>query len=90
MQPYVYGPKFMWKLDYSVGKDGANSNRGDVSFIQWYYKHAATFTLTEIANKEIYRKVRLPETRNGTDNDPLVAAILTQQRSMNHPNVDGR
>ena len=90
MHPYVYGPKFMWNLDCSVGKGGANSIASDVSFIQWYYTHAAGFHLTEPGNKEIYRKVKITGTCNGTDNDPLVAAIFAQQRSMNHPFVDGK
>ena len=90
MQPYVYGPKFMWNLTASVGKGGANTNGADVSFIQWYYTHAAHFHLTDPANKEVYRKVRITGVCNGTDSDPLVQAILTQQRSMNHSSIDGR
>jgi len=90
MKPYIYGPKFMWNLDCSVGKGGANSIASDVSFIQWYYTIAANFHLTEPANKEIYRRVQITGTCSGTDSDPLVAAIIAQQRSMNHPQVDGR
>ncbi len=90
MQPYVYGPKFMWNLDCSVGKGGANSITSDVSFIQWYYTLAATFHLTDPGNKEVYRKVKITGLCNGTDNDPLVAAIIVQQRSMSHPNIDGK
>jgi hypothetical protein len=90
MKPYVYGPKFMWNLDCSVGKGGQNSVAADVSFIQWYYTLAANFQLTEPANKEIYRKVKITGTCNGTDNDPLVAAIIAQQRAMRHPQADGR
>jgi hypothetical protein len=90
MHPYVYGPKFMWNLDCSVGKGGSNSIAADVSFIQWYYTLSAGFHLTEPANKEIYRQVRITGTCNGTDSDPLVAAIIAQQRSMRHPIVDGK
>jgi hypothetical protein len=90
MQPYVYGPKFMWNLDCSVGKGGSNSVGSDVSFIQWYYTLAAGFQLTTPQNKEIYRKVNITGTCNGTDRDPLVAAIFAQQRSMNHPQIDGK
>ena len=90
MQPYVYGPKFMWNLDCSVGKGGANSNRSDVSFIQWYYTLAANFHLTAPESKEVYRNVQITGSCNGTDRDPLVAAILIQQRSMNHPIIDGK
>ena len=90
MQPYVYGPKFMWNLDCSVGKGGSNTIATDVSFIQWYYTHAAGFHLTDPANKEIYRKVKITGACTGTDSDPLVAAIMAQQRSMNHPYADGK
>jgi hypothetical protein len=90
MQPYVYGPKFMWTIDCSVGKGGQNSIPSDVSFIQWYYTLAATFHLTEQANKDIYKNVRITGACNGTSNDPLVAAIMAQQRSMNHPTIDGK
>lgn len=90
MQPYVYCSKFMWNLDCSVGKGGANCMVSDVSFIQWYYTHAAGFHLTEPGNKEIYRKVKITGACSGADNDPLVAAIMAQQRSMNHPYIDGK
>jgi hypothetical protein len=90
MKPYVYGPKFMWNLDNSVGKGGANTNAADVSFIQWYYTAAADFHLTEAANKEIYRRVKITGRCTGLDSDPLVAAIFAQQRAMMHPHVDGR
>ena len=90
MQPYVYGPKFMWNLDHSVGRGGANSVVSDVSFVQWYYTLAANFHLTSQDHKELYRKVKITGGCNGTDNDPLVQAILAQQSSMNHPSVDGK
>ena len=90
MKPYVYGPKFMWNIDSSVGKGGLNNNAADVSFIQWYYTLAANFHLTEAANKAIYRSVKITGRCNGTDADPLVAAIIAQQKGMNHPTVDGK
>lgn len=90
MHPYVYGPKFMWNLDCSVGKGGANSINADVSFIQWYYTLAARFHLTSAENQAVYRNVQITGSCRGTDNDPLVAAITIQQRSMNHPTVDGK
>ena len=90
MKPYVYGPKFMWNLDCSVGKGGSNNLPCDVSFIQWYYALAAGFHLTEAANKLVYRKVQVTGQCSGRDDDPLVAAILIQQRSMNHPYTDGK
>ena len=89
MQPYIYGPKFMWNLTASVGKGGANTNSADVAFIQWYYTLAANFHLTDQANKDVYRRVHVTGTCNGTDADPLVAAILQQQRSMGHT-ADGK
>jgi hypothetical protein len=90
MHVFTYGPKFMWNLDCSVGKGGANSLPGDVSFIQWYYTHAANFHLTEQASKAVYRNVQINGRCNGTDQDPLVAAILSQQHSMRHPVIDGK
>lgn len=90
MKPYIYGPKFMWNLDASVGKGGANSNAADISFIQWYYTLAADFNLTTPENRAVYKKVRVTGACSGTDADPLVAAIIAQQRGMNHPTVDGK
>ena len=90
MKPYIYGPKFMWNLDSSVGKGGANSSSCDVSFIQWYYTLAANFALTTDENKSVYRKVEITGACSGRDDDPLVAAILIQQKSMNHPYLDGK
>ena len=90
MKPYIYGPKFMWNLDGSVGKNGANSNSCDISFIQWYYTLAAEFHLTAAENRAAYSQVRVTGACRGTDDDPLVVAILTQQRSMSHPYLDGK
>jgi len=90
MKPYIYGPKFMWNLDCSVGKGGANSISADVSFLQWYYTLAASFHLTTPENQAIYRKVKITGGCTGNDSDPLVAAIIAQQRSLNHPIIDGK
>jgi hypothetical protein len=90
MHPLVYGPKFMWNLDCSVGKAGQNSNPTDVSFIQWYYTLAANFHLTTPECKQVYRNVRITGGCQGHDGDPLVLAIMAQQRSMGHPTVDGK
>lgn len=90
MHPYVYGPKFMWNLDCSVGKGGANTDSVDVSFIQWYYTHAVNFAMTTPDAKEVYRHVRITGRCDGTEGDPLVAAILSQQRAQRHPVVDGK
>jgi hypothetical protein len=89
MRPYIYGPKFMWNLDCSVGKGGANNIVTDVSFIQWYYTHAVNFHLTTAENKEIYKKVQITGACSGADSDPLVKAIVAQQRSMGHV-ADGK
>ncbi len=90
MKPYIYGPKFMWNLDNSVGKGGNNTNRVDVSFIQWYYTLAKSFHLTTPAAKAIYQKVQITGSCSGLDSDPLVQAILSQQRETNHPTIDGK
>jgi hypothetical protein len=94
MRPYLHaagaGVHFQWNLDTSVGKGGQNSSLADVSYIQWYYTLAARFHLTPEDRKAIYRKVQVTGNCRGTDDDPLVAAIIAQQRSLNHPQVDGR
>jgi hypothetical protein len=90
MKPYIYGPKFMWNLDTSVGKLGANSNACDVSFIQWYYVLASNFHLTDADRKAIYRNVKITGSCNGKDDDPLVQAIIAQQQATRHPQVDGK
>lgn len=79
-----------WNLDASVGRGGQNSNRTDVSFVQWYYTLAAESALTPQDRREIYRAVKVTGSCRGTDDDPLVRAILAHQRALNHPVVDGR
>ena len=64
--------------------------KSDVSFIQWYYQLAADFPETPEARKAIYRKVQVTGSCLGTDSDPLVAAIMAQQKALNHPFIDGR
>jgi len=90
MKALVYGPKFMWNLECSVGKGGANSFAADVSFIQWYYVLSADFHLTTPECKAVYRNVQITGTCNGSDSDPLVRAIIEQQKAMNHPYKDGK
>ncbi|MCV0394413.1 MAG: hypothetical protein K5872_15760 [Rhizobiaceae bacterium] len=94
MTPYVYGPpgyaKFMWNLDSSVGKGGANNNATDISFVQWYYTLSRDFHLTTPAAKAIYKNVAITGKCTGQDSDPLVQAILSQQRETRHPTVDGK
>lgn len=90
MHAYVYGPKFMWNIDNSVGKGASNANPADVAFLQWYYTLAADFHLTDASHRETYRKVKITGSCSGRDDDPLVAAILLQQKSMSHPFIDGK
>ncbi len=90
MHPYVYGPKFMWNIDGSVGKQGANNVPADVAFIQWYYTLAANFGLTDASHRQIYKAVKITGTCSGADSDPLVAAIRVQQQSLSQATVDGK
>jgi hypothetical protein len=80
----------LWNVDCSVGKGGQNKLRTDVLYIQWYYNLAANQGQTPPDRKEIYRAVQLNGTCTGRDGDPLVTAITTHQRAINHPQVDGR
>jgi hypothetical protein len=94
MRPFVHhfgtGSHFQWNLDCSVGKGGQNNLRGDVSYIQWYYTVAAANPRTPPDRKAVYSRVAITGTCRGTDDDPLVQAILTHQRALSHPIVDGR
>src|SRR5947209_5303452 len=83
------GPKLMWNLDCSVGKNAVNNVVADVSFLQWYYTLSAKFYLTNPQDQEVYRRVSVTGRCDGTDADPLVAAITAQQRAMHHSIVDG-
>ena len=94
MKPYLHvagnGFHFQWNLDCSVGKGGTNSLPTDISYIQWYYTLAAINPMTPEDRKVIYRKVKISGVCRDTDDDPLVAAILVQQRALNHPQIDGK
>lgn len=94
MKPYLHAAgniiHFQWNLGCSVGKGGANSSQCDVSYIQWYYTLAAQHPLTPEDRKVIYRKVRVTGSCHGTDEDPVVAAIIAHQRHLQHPKVDGK
>jgi hypothetical protein len=94
MKPYIHVAgathHFQWNLDCSVGKGGANSLACDVAYIQWYYTLAAAHPLTTPERRPIYEKVRITGTCRGTDDDPLVAAILAHQQALSHPYIDGR
>ncbi len=94
MRPYIhnYGAfhKMIWITDCSVGRQGENSLPADVSYLQWYYTLAANYAETSAAHKAIYRSVAITGTCSGLDSDPLVQAILVQQRDFGHPVVDGK
>jgi hypothetical protein len=91
MKPYIHNNQFLlWNLEASVGKAGANSVNSDVSYLQWYYTLAATFPETPPDRKEIYKRVSITGACSGRDDDPLVQAILAQQRALNHPVIDGK
>lgn len=81
---------FQWNVDCSVGKGGQNNLRADVLYIQWYYRLAAEQAETPPDRKAVYREVPLSGSCTGRDDDPLVRAIMMHQRSLNHPQVDGR
>lgn len=93
MKPVIFSSAsfnhFMWNLDASVGKGGANSNTVDILYVQFYYYTAARHPLTT-TRKELYLEVELSGRCTGRDDDPLVAAILAHQKGINHPYVDGR
>jgi hypothetical protein len=94
MKPYVHSAgsiaHFQWNVDCSVGKGGTNNLIPDVSYIQWYYSLAAENPLTPADRQEIYKKVVVDGHCRGTDDDPLVVAITTHQRALNHFQIDGR
>lgn len=91
MKPYLHdGIAFMWNLDSSVGKGGANNNRTDISYLQWYYTLAAQSPLVDPDRKAIYKNVSVTGICSGRDDDPLVKAIIAHQRILNHPVIDGK
>lgn len=94
MRPYIhtYGSthKIVWVTDCSVGKQGQNNLPADVSYLQWYYTLAATYQETSAEHKAIYKNVEITGTCTGLDTDPLVRAILVQQKDFGHPVLDGK
>ena len=94
MKPFLHhagtASHFQWNLSCSVGKGGQNNIAADVSYIQWYYATAAAHALTPPERKLVYSKVSVTGTCRGTTDDPLVQAILTHQKALNHPIVDGK
>ncbi|MFL9995057.1 hypothetical protein PQR34_00495 [Paraburkholderia sediminicola] len=94
MRPYIHvsGPKhkIMWVVECSAGKNAQNSLPTDVSYLQWYYTLAAEFSETSQEHKSIYKNVLVTGRCSGLDSDPLVQAILVQQRDFGHPIVDGK
>jgi hypothetical protein len=81
---------FQWNVDCSVGRGGLNNLIADVSYIQWYYSLAAENPLTPADRQEVYKKVVVNGHCNGTDDDPLVAAITVHQRALDHFQIDGK
>jgi hypothetical protein len=94
MKPYIHVAgdihHFQWNLDCSVGKGGSNNLACDVAYIQWYYTLAAANLLTTPDRRPIYQQVCVTGVCTGTDDDPLVAAILAHQQFFNHPVIDSR
>lgn len=94
MRPFLHqfgvGSHFQWNLDSAVGKGGQNSSREDISYIQWYYTVAAAHSRTPEDRKAVYSRVSITGICRGTDDDPLVQAILTHQRALSHPVIDGK
>jgi hypothetical protein len=81
---------FHWNLECSVGKGGQNSLPCEVSYIQWYYSVAAKHPKTPVDRKAVYSKVLVNGVCNGSQNDPLVQAIMIHQTALSHPVIDGK
>jgi hypothetical protein len=81
---------FHWNLECSVGKGGHNSLPCEVSYIQWYYSLAARHPNTPAERKAVYSKVAVNGVCRGTNDDPLVQAILIHQKALAHPVIDGK
>jgi hypothetical protein len=91
MKPYIHNNEaFTWNLHASVGKGAANSVNSDISYLQWYYILAANFPETPQDRKDIYKRVSITGACSGRDDDPLVQAIVAQQRALQHPVIDGK
>jgi hypothetical protein len=80
----------MWINECTVGKNAENTLPADVSFLQWYFVLASTFPETSSEHKDVYRNVSISGQCTGMDSDPLVQAILIQQRDFKHPVIDGK
>jgi hypothetical protein len=93
MQPAIVsspkGPLFYWNVDQAVGKNGANKF-DDVLFVKWCFYKLGKFHGTAPEVRAAIDKMTVNEYCNGRDGDPLVEAIKTLQRFLNHPLVDGR
>ena len=91
MKPYLHDNIFLhWNLDASVGKGGANSVESDIAYLQWYYTLAADFSETPPDRKLIYKNVSITSKCSGRNDDPLVKAIVAQQKALSHPIIDGK
>jgi hypothetical protein len=93
MQPAIAsspkGPLFYWNVDGVVGKNGMNKF-DDVLFVKWCFYKLGKFQGTAPEVRAAIDKMTVNENCNGRDGDPLVEAIKTLQRFLNHPLVDGR
>ena len=90
MQPVIYFDSFMWNVSVPVGKGAPRTGHEDVFYIQWYYKMAAEHVLTPPDRKAVYKNVQTNGSCTGLDSDPLVQSIMTHQRFLAHPIIDGR
>ena len=94
MRPYIHTyasrNRIVWVTDCSVGKDAENTLPVDVAYLQWYYTMAASYEETSPQHKLIYRNVAVTGTCTGLESDPLVQAILVQQKDFGHPVIDGK
>ena len=81
---------FQWNVECSVGKNAENSLISDVSYIQWYYTLAAVHPNTPPDRKDVYAKVSVTGACRGTEDDPLVQAILVHQTALKHSTIDGK
>jgi hypothetical protein len=73
-------PTFCWVIETSVGLRAQNSNRQDISYVQWYYSLVARNPIVDQGARDVYAQVRVTGFCDGTENDPLVSAIWFDQQ----------
>lgn len=81
---------FQWNLECSVGRNAENRLACDVAYIQWYYMLAAAHPNTPPERRAAYSKVSVTGGCRGTDDDPLIRAIVTHQTALKHQKIDGK